>query len=81
MRKLFLTLSLLAVSAVLYKCTQVEYVETPRIEPVFSEQARQIGELYAETLTATAKEMKKQKVKLTDKGSIFRISQNVIWDH
>ena len=80
MKRLFLTLSLLAASAVLYKCTQVEYVET-RVEPVFSEQARQMGELYAETLTATAKKIKKQKVKLTDKGSIFRISQNVIWDH
>ncbi len=75
MKKLFLTLSLVAASSFLYKCTQVEYVETPRVEPVFSEQAQEWGELFAVTLTNTAKQIKHNKISWSDQNSVLDISK------
>ncbi len=80
MKRLFLTLSLVAASSFLYKCTQVEYVETPRVEPIFSEQAQEWGSLFAEALTTTARQVKKQKIKLNDRNAVFAVSQDVIWN-
>lgn len=80
MKKLFLTLSLVAVSSFFYKCTQVEYLETPRVEPVFSEQAQEWGNLFAESLTATAKQIRKQEIKLSDRSAVIAVSQNTTWN-
>ncbi len=61
MKRLFLTLSLVAASSFLYKCTKVEYVETPRVEPIFSEQAKGWGQLFAENISSIAVEGQKRR--------------------
>ena len=61
-------------------CDGVEYVEVPRVEPVFSEEAQKWGELFAESLTTAAKEVRKRKIKQNDKDAVFQVSQEATLD-
>ena len=65
---------------ILSGCDGVEYVEVPRVEPVFSEEAQKWGELFAESLTNAAKEVRNQKIKQNDKDAVFQVSQEATLD-
>ena len=65
---------------ILSGCGGVEYVEVPRVEPVFSEEAQKWGELFAESLTTVAKEVRKRKIKQNDKDAVFQVSQEATLD-
>ena len=80
MKKYILIISLIVMSPILYMCSQVEYVDLPKVEPVFSEQAQEWGELFAETLTTTAKEVRRQQIELSDREAVEKVSRNITLD-
>ncbi|MCG8476485.1 MAG: hypothetical protein MI784_13535 [Cytophagales bacterium] len=80
MKSLLLKLSLVGVTLFFYRCVSVENVDTPRVNPIFSKQAKEWGGVFSEALISTAEEIKRKKIKLNDRNAVFAVSENVTWN-